>query len=290
MSDKKTSKKSKKAKAVPPLTYVDAGVNLHHPKFSKDLNQVISFAQERGVQYLVMINKELKTIHRTINMCKDNRSLICTVGIHPNQAKFWDEKRDLPNMKSLLQKNWQVIKAVGECGLDYSRMISSQEKQLSCFEAQVKLACAEKVPLYIHERDAHHDLVEVLTKYQDQLPRVLIHSFTGNDKQLDQYIKMGFYIGLSGLITTQGGEHLKKLIPLIPLDKMVVESNSPFMVPYGVSDLLVHNRRNEPCTIPYIVRSIREAYNSVQIPSKTITALDLSEILWKNSISFFAIS
>ena len=122
-------------------------------------------------------------------------TLYSTAGVHPHDAKAWTEE-SYDTLKELAQ-NPECV-AIGECGLDYNRMFSPQETQLDVFTKQVQLAVDLKKPLFVHEREAHEDLVKVLSQFSGKLPPTVIHCFTGNSTEAKRYIDLGFYIGLTG--------------------------------------------------------------------------------------------
>ena len=116
-------------------------------------------------------------------------------GIHPHDAKTWTDQTEEQIYE--LAKNSECV-AIGECGLDFNRNFSPQDVQLDVFEKQVKMACELKMPMFLHERDAHQQLVDILVKHQSLLAAVVIHCFTGTVSQAQKYIDLGFYIGLTG--------------------------------------------------------------------------------------------
>ncbi len=125
-------------------------------------------------------------------------SLYCTAGVHPHDAKLWEsEGNTSENELRDLSSNPECV-AIGECGLDFNRNFSPPDVQLDVFEKQVQLACELKKPMFVHEREAHEAMVEILSRYSDQLPPVVIHCFTGTTAEARKYIEMGFYIGLTG--------------------------------------------------------------------------------------------
>lgn len=176
----------------------------------------------------------------------------------------------------MAENNFECV-AVGECGLDYNRNFSPIDVQLQVFEKHVELACQLKKPLFIHERDAHEDLVKVLSKYPD-LPSVVIHCFTGTADEAKKYIQLGYHIGLTGYLwkdRSEGG--VRKILEdgLIPLSRLLVETDSPFMYPNTRASKLpdyvkkslterslsyLHRyctfQRNEPCSLPVTIEMI----------------------------------
>ncbi|RXG53388.1 3'-5' ssDNA/RNA exonuclease TatD, partial [Armadillidium vulgare] len=145
--------------------------------------------------------------------------------IHPHEAKSWDEET-LTALKEVIQN--QEVVAIGECGLDFNRNFSLPEVQ------KVQLACEIKKPLFIHEREAYTELMAILTKYKSKLPPIVIHCFTGDSAQAKAYLDFGCYIGLTGYVWKDKSEDgVRKILEsgIVPLDRLMVETDSPFMYP-----------------------------------------------------------
>ncbi|TKR68600.1 hypothetical protein L596_024563 [Steinernema carpocapsae] len=160
-----------------PYKLVDIGANLAHPSYHKDLPEVLARAKEAGLIKIMITGCDLKSSKEAEKLSSEHSGfLYFTAGVHPHEAKhFTDETSAV--LRTLLE-NPQCV-AVGECGLDFNRNFSPREDQLSAFEKQVALACELQKPLFIHEREASVEMVEILEKYADQLPRAVIHCFTG---------------------------------------------------------------------------------------------------------------
>ncbi|XP_046402077.1 3'-5' ssDNA/RNA exonuclease TatD [Ischnura elegans] len=255
---------------------VDVGANLTNKKFSRDLDSVIQRAKDAGVKKIMVTGASLKASKEALRLTRIYPgTLYSTAGIHPHDAKSWTDEYD-EDLREIAC-NPECV-AIGECGLDYNRDFSSPEVQREVFEKQVKIACDLHKPLFLHERDAHEDLLKILQKYEDQLPATIIHCFTGTVEQAQKYLEMGFYLGLTGyLCKDKSDTGVRKLLEdgLIPLDKLLVETDAPFMYPNTrASKLPTHVKealkersltflhryctfqRNEPCSLPAIVEMI----------------------------------
>jgi TatD DNase family protein len=292
----------KASKARVPNESMDMGVHLSHPKFRTDAPQVLDFAaQKHGVTRFLSLTSNLTMLPKSLNLCRSYPSVRCTIGVSPRFAQEWEGKTTLTSMKQWVQKHPQVIRAVGEIGLDYTILSHvSLEEQMACFESQIKFAIDNKLPLVIHERDAHHDMLDILDQYTEKSPRVLIRGFCGTKMELEAYTSRGFYISVNGMIThtdSRGdtrGETLRSIIHLVPLRHLMVESNSPFAIPYVSSDLLTNPSRNEPCTLPLIMETTWKAYNAggKEANPDTFTPLEYSAFtanLNANSRAFLSI-
>jgi TatD DNase family protein len=185
-------------------------------------------------------------------------NLYVTVGVHPHDAKTWNQD-SLQAMTEMLQHPLAI--AVGECGLDYNRNFSSKSDQLHAFREQVQLACGLKLPLFIHEREAHADLIQVLDEVEElnntnessSLPPIVIHCFTGSEEEALTYIERGFFLGFTGTICKKDrGAPLRELLPKLPLEKLMVETDAPFM------GFKKGRRRSEPADCVDVARKLSE--------------------------------
>jgi len=260
---------------------VDIGANLTNKKFSRDLDQVIQRARDAGVTKIMVTGTSMHTTKEALRLTRlYPNTLYSTAGIHPHDAKSWEDDT-YSELEAVAQAGECV--AVGECGLDFNRNFSPPEIQISVFEKQVELACKLGKPLFLHERDAHEDLVNILLKYKDRLPACVIHCFTGTKQQATKYLQLGCYIGLTGYLWKDKSENgVRKILEegAIPLDKLLVETDSPFMypntraskLPQHIKDCLTERsvtflqryctfQRNEPCSLPVTVEMIAAYIN-----------------------------
>ncbi|TKR68599.1 hypothetical protein L596_024562 [Steinernema carpocapsae] len=189
-------------------------------------------SQTRSRSLQAGLKNDLKSSKEAEKLSSEHSGfLYFTAGVHPHEAKhFTDETSAV--LRTLLE-NPQCV-AVGECGLDFNRNFSSREDQLSAFEKQVALACELQKPLFIHEREASVEMVEILEKYADQLPRAVIHCFTGTADEAKKDIDMGLYIGLTGFLwkdRSDKGVRYALENGIIPLERLLLETDAPYMYP-----------------------------------------------------------
>lgn len=282
-----------------PLPLVDIGANLAHTSFAKDVDQVVEYARiEAGMQHAVLTTSSLRMLETNLSICR-RHGFTCTLGIHPHNAEreFLDPLVFRSEMMRLLrqQDSSAAIVAVGETGLDYFRMFGSAEAQKACFEAHVALACELGMPLFLHEREAHVDFLEILDKFlihDDQsnnksLPvPAVVHCFTGTSAEAQAYVDRGFYIGITGYVgMKKRGKRLREDVlrrGVIPLERLMVETDCPYMVPDGCAHRLMQERRNEPVTLMDTVEVLaRELNVSYEEVARATTA---------NARSFFRLS
>ena len=169
--------------------------------------------------------------------------------------------------------------SVGETGLDFFRNISTYEEQLFAFEEQIKISIKTGLPLFLHQRDAHEDFIKIISKYKNDIPKAVVHCFTGTQSELDEYLEMGFYIGLTGWICDERRNvELRKSLINIPTDKLMIETDCPYLIPRNLMDK-PKNNRNEPSYLPHIALEIAGLVE--------IDPVELAEITYKNSMNFF---
>lgn len=239
------------------MQIIDIGVNLTHASFTPQLDQVISRAVNNEVVQMIITGTSIRGSEEALALAKTKPGVLyCTAGVHPHDAKQAND-RTIPRLRELAQ-NKQVV-AIGECGLDYNRNFSPRPVQDRWFEEQVKLACELKLPLFLHEREAYHRLVEILKIYEKQLPPTVVHCFTGNEEELDAYLTAGYYIGLTGWICDERrGTHLHQLVRKIPLDHLMLETDAPFLLPRNMPNSNQYRGRNEPAFLPYVLRKVAQ--------------------------------
>jgi TatD DNase family protein len=167
--------------------------------------------------------------------------------------------------------------SIGETGLDFFRNISSYDEQIYAFNEQIKLAIKFNKPLFLHQRESHKDFIKVLKNYTGSLPPCVVHCFTGTQDELDTYLELDFFIGLTGWICDERrNKDLRSSIKNIPLDKLMIETDCPYLIP---RNLKTKNNRNEPKHLPHIANEISLL---MDIPSDEIISRT-----YNNSIRFF---
>lgn len=257
------------------LIVVDVGANLTNKKYQRDLDSVVQRAKDAGVQKIMVTGTSVRNSKEALRLTRIYPGVLySTAGIHPHDAKSYDE--DSWQELRQLARNAECV-AIGECGLDYNRNFSEPEKQQLVFQKHIQLACELRKPLFVHERDAHEDVVRLLAE-GGQLPPVVIHCFTGSSEQAQRYLQLGFYLGLTGYLCkdkSDGGVRQLLTSGALPLERLLVETDAPFMYPNTrASKLPAHVKgaltersltflhryctfqRNEPCSLPAIVELV----------------------------------
>ena len=258
---------------------IDIGLNLMHSSFRKDREEIIEEAKKAGVKQFIITGTNLNSSQIAAEYASQySETLFSTSGVHPHNAKQCNGHTIFEIEK--IAKNSSVV-AIGECGLDYNRNFSPQDLQKKWFEAQVQLAEKTQMPLFLHEREAHEDLYNILKKYDSVVEKSVVHCFTGTKQEAQNYIDLGCYIGVTGWICDmKRGRDLQEAVSVIPPEKLMIETDAPFLIPKNF-DVKPKKNRNEPKYLPHILKTIAMCMG--------IDEEDLSKQVNKNTKKFFKI-
>jgi TatD DNase family protein len=252
------------------LTYpdlLDIGANLTHDSFDADRDEVIERAREHGVRRMIVTGSSEQGSIDAASLAEAHAgSLYATAGVHPHHASDYGAAVGQTLRKLAVRP---VVVAIGECGLDYFRNFSPRQAQRDAFQAQLELAAECNLPVFLHQRDAHDEFVEILQPMRDRLQGGVAHCFTGNEAELRCYLDMDLYIGITGWISDERrGSHLKSLAATIPGDRLMLETDSPYLLPRSLQPR-PRTRRNEPMFLREVLRVVAE---SVGQPEQLVAA------------------
>lgn len=231
------------------IKYYDIGLNLFCKQFP-DPETIIRDAAEAGVACILTGTdpRENKKIHEFMK----HHLVYGTAGIHPHNADR-AKQEDFDEIEKLVLEDRKIV-AVGECGLDYDRMFSTRENQIRCLEKQIVLAEKYKKPLFLHERSASGEFIRRFKKHTEICKRSVVHCFTGGKDSLEQYLSMGFSIGITGWICDDSrAKELREAVRMIPLDRVLIETDAPYLTPKNKTGL---GRVNVPQNIVYVVKEL----------------------------------
>jgi TatD DNase family protein len=239
-----------------PTGLVDIGINLAHDSYDHDRPEVIARALAAGVTRMVVTGSSLDSNARAIEICESWPELLrATAGVHPHHAREFS-RSDLPTLE--LQLSHPLVGSAGECGLDYFRNFSPPADQRRAFADQLELATRVGKPVFLHQRDAHADFMDVLRDYLPHISRAVVHCFTGTGPELEAYLAAGLYVGLTGWICDERrGLMVRQLAAEIPLDRLMIETDGPYLMPRTIRPKPSH-RRNESMYLQYILDSLDE--------------------------------
>lgn len=255
----------------------DSHCHLTDTSYLKEMDQIISRAKMADVEAVMIVGITERTSLQAVEIAKKYSGCYASVGIHPHDAKECSE--DLFTRMVALAKNPHV-KAWGETGLDFNRMFSPKEIQEKWFSRQLEIADELNLPLIFHERDSKGRFLEILkTHYRTSGKKGVIHCFSGNQRDLDEYLKLGFYIGITGIFTIKTrGQRLREMAPHIPINRLVIETDAPYLTPAPEKN---HTRRNEPAFVRSVLMKLAEVTNE---PLEK-----LADALWNNTCRLFNI-
>lgn len=240
--------------------YIDIGVNLTGSSFKNDLDDVVQRAQAVGVEKMIVTGTDIDHSRAAIELCeKYPGRLYATAGMHPHHAD--DYTRETEQLLREISQNGSVV-AIGECGLDFNRNFSTPDHQRRAFESQLALAIEMKLPVFLHQRDAHEDFVSMLANCKSQLGNAVAHCFTGTPAEVIEYLEMDMYIGVTGWICDERrGKDLQQAVKEIPLHRILLETDAPYLLPRDLSEKPGQGRRNEPCYLPHICEAVAKHMN-----------------------------
>ncbi|MGB9430343.1 MAG: TatD family hydrolase [Gammaproteobacteria bacterium] len=250
---------------------IDIGANLTHNSFDADREAVLRRAQAAGVAQFIVTGSDVEHSRKALELCRQWPDVLyCTAGTHPHQAKDFDAAA--PDLLRQLLVEPEVV-ATGECGLDYFRDFSPHDAQIRVFEAQLQLAAVTGKPVFLHQRDAHADFIAVLRQYRSRITDAVVHCFTGTEIELRDYLSLDCHIGITGWICDgRRGAHLRELVKLIPADRLMLETDAPYLLPRDL-DPKPHRHRNEPMYLAHICEAVAACVgkSTAQLAAETTT-------------------
>ena len=235
------------------MQFVDTHCHLDGEEFREDLEAVITRAREAGVAAIGIPGINLQSLDTVIDVCHRYPNYCYPMlGLHPEDVKA-DWREVLERIKAAITP--EVI-AIGEVGLDYYWSREFEKEQLEAFEEQVRWAVELQLPLMIHCRKAQNEMVAIIKKYQKDIPGGVFHCFTGNEHEAEELLQFDrFVLGIGG-VSTFKKSHLPEVLPaVVPLDRIVLETDSPYMAPVPK-----RGERNEPAYVAYVLKRLAEAY------------------------------
>lgn len=242
------------------MLFIDTHTHLDGEEFAADRAEVVARARQAGVTKVFIPAIDLPSVRSVLDVCTAYRGYAYPmIGLHPEEVRS-DWREVLTEMKRLLINNLQSSEqphaiAVGEVGLDYYWSREYAQEQLDAFEQQVLWSIETRLPLMIHCRKAQQEMVRLLRRYESELPGGVFHCFTGNEKEAAELLRFDrFLLGIGGVLTFKKS-HLPEVIRDIPLERIVLETDSPYMAPVPM-----RGKRNEPAFTAFVLEKMAEAY------------------------------
>lgn len=267
-SSKMVQKPKSKSPPDEPLELFDFDCNLTHEDLRDNVAALMQQAAVVGVKEMLVPGVTIKESQRAIELCRQHPTkLFPTAGVHPYNARAMPTEKELTTLRGLMEL--EEVRAVGECGLDYSPSFPKPEFQKKWLAQQLATACTLKKPLFLHERLAHQDFIQLIDdaimKSDGYFPPAVVHCFTGNKEELKTYIARGddWYIGVTGFICKKQGAALKEMVKHVPLDRLVLETDAPYMgfpkCRCAESSDTKKQYPNVPSAMPFVAQAVATA-------------------------------
>ena len=249
---------------------IDSHCHLDHSPLFEDIDNVIKRSKEIGIEKLLTICTTLESFKKIKILVNKDEIIYGTYGIHPHEAK-----NDKVNSDIIIKevKNNNKIIGIGETGLDFYYNHSDKADQITSFEEHIKASIELNIPLIVHSRNAEEDTLEVFSKYKNKNLKILMHCFTGSKEFADNLLSLGAYFSASGIITFKNSLELQETFKSIPLNKLLIETDSPYLAP-------VPNRgkENEPSFVKYTAQKLADIKNISNLDIIKNTTLNFNNL------------
>ena len=227
---------------------IDTHCHLDFKDFNGDRNDVLKRARDAGIISIINVGSSMEGTLRSIQIAENNDFIYAAIGIHPHEADSVSEN-DIRLLAGFL--NEPKVVAVGEIGLDYYKNVSSKENQKKLFISLLKTAKDANLPLIIHNREAHADMVDILKNIAGSSVKGVMHCFSGDETFLKTCLGMGFFISFTCNITYKNAGRLREIVKLVPMDRLLLETDAPFLAPQNF-----RGKRNEPMHVRYAAEEV----------------------------------
>ncbi|MTI61438.1 MAG: TatD family deoxyribonuclease [Firmicutes bacterium] len=249
------------------LYFIDTHAHLDFSNYDHDRDEVIKRAHDEGVSHIINIGADLESSQRSVELADRDSSIYAAIGIHPHEAAGVD-KQSIEQLKKLATH--KKVLAIGEIGLDYHYDNSPRETQQEVFRKQLKLAHELSLPVVIHNREADRDCLSILKDEGVEQLGGIMHCFNSSLDFAWQILDLNLYIAFGGVITFKNAGDLRDVVKSLPVDKIVIETDSPYLTPHPC-----RGKRNEPAYVKLVLEKIAEI--------KDIPAAELARITSDNA-------
>ena len=232
---------------------IDSHCHLDHEPLLSNIDSVIERSKSAGITKILTICTTLNSFNKIKKLVLKDKIIYGTYGIHPHETK-----NDIVNSDLIINEisNNDKIIGVGETGLDFYYDNSDKETQIKSFETHIKASMELNIPLIIHSRSAENETFDILNKYKNDDLKILMHCFTGSQKFAEKLLDLNAYFSASGIITFKNSQDLQKTFEMIPLDKLLIETDSPFLAPEPN-----RGKKNEPSFVKFTGKKLADLKN-----------------------------
>jgi len=254
------------------MTAIDSHAHLDLPAFDTDRDAVIQRALQKGVSHIITVGIGKQECVHALQIAEDHPQVFAALGIHPHNAADCDlQALDMLEQKSRSSK----VVALGEIGLDFYRNLSGREEQIRAFRTQLDLARSLKLPVIIHDREAHTETLAILREEKAGEYGGVVHCFSGDVRMAFSCIESGFHISIPGTVTFKSARLVQEVVRKVPLDHLLVETDCPFLAPAPY-----RGKRNEPAYVIHVAEAIAAI--------KGITPEEAGRVTAQNTRSLFS--
>ena len=253
---------------------IDSHAHYDDEKFDIDRNEVLERIQKQGVARVVNPSANVASAEKCLSLAKEYSFFYTAMGIHPHEAK---EMSDEVLIKLRDMAGYEKVVAIGEIGLDYHYDFSPREIQKSCFSAQIRLAKELKLPIIIHDREAHKDIMDIIKAEKAEAVGGVFHCFTGSVEMAKEVLDLGFYIALGGAVTFKNAKKPVEVAKFVPNDRLLVETDSPYMTPVPY-----RGKRNDSGYLDEIIKKLAEIRSTTPELVAEYTAVNADRLFGLN--------
>ncbi len=250
---------------------IDSHCHLDHEPLKSDLSNIIKRSKDVGIEKLLTISTSVESFQKIKNIINEDEIIFGTIGIHPHETD--NNEISIEYIVKNFDENPKII-GIGETGLDFYYNNSDKEKQIKSFKKHIEASIKTNSPLVVHSRNAEDETFEILNKYQGEKLKILMHCFTGSKNFAEKLLKLNAFFSASGIITFKNSIDLQETFKILPLEKILIETDSPYLAP-------VPNRgkKNEPSFLPYTAQKLAEI--------KDLSKQEITKITTKNFNNLF---
>ena len=250
---------------------IDSHCHLDHEPLKSDLSNIIKRSKDVGIEKLLTISTSVESFQKIKNIINKDEIIFGTIGIHPHETD--NNEISIDYIVNNFKENPKII-GIGETGLDFYYNNSDKEKQIKSFKKHIEASIKTNSPLVVHSRNAEDETFEILNKYQDEKLKILMHCFTGSKNFAEKLLKLNAFFSASGIITFKNSIDLQEIFKILPLEKILIETDSPYLAP-------VPNRgkKNEPSFLAYTAQKLAEI--------KDLSKQEITKITTKNFNNLF---
>ena len=252
---------------------IDSHCHLDHEPLLSDLDNVIQRSKDIGIKKILTISTSIESFYRVKEIVQKDNMIFGTIGIHPHETD--NNKINVEFIIDNLNENKKII-GIGETGLDFYYDNSDREKQIKSFKIHIEAALKSNIPIIIHSRNAEEKTFEILNGYKNDNLKILMHCFTGSQKFADKLLSLNTYFSASGIITFKNSVNLQNTFNSLPLDRILIETDSPFLAPVPY-----RGKKNEPSFIDFTASKLAEIKDMEKSEIIKITTNNFNNLFFK---------